>query len=142
MLIPENNRRAVALTVALIVASPAIAATPADGTTSNDSAAASPSAAAPDASAAGGASSSDPPLVLAAPLQGVVISAQRLDAARAGIQTQTGASTYTISAQAIQAAPGGDNVQLNQVILQAPDVAQDSFGQMHIRGEHNACNIG
>jgi len=26
---------------------------------------------------------------------------------------------------------------LNQVILQAPEVAQDSFGQFHIRGEHN-----
>lgn len=72
-----------------------------------------------------------------AELQGVVVSAARLDIARAGIETQTGASTYTINAQAIKAAPGGDNVQLNQVILQAPDVAQDSFGQMHIRGEHN-----
>jgi outer membrane receptor protein involved in Fe transport len=76
-------------------------------------------------------------LPAATSLQTVVVSAIRLDAARAGIQTQTGASTYTINAQAIQAAPGGDNVQLNQVILQAPDVAQDSFGQMHIRGEHN-----
>jgi outer membrane receptor for ferrienterochelin and colicins len=26
---------------------------------------------------------------------------------------------------------------MNQVILQAPGVAQDSFGQLHIRGEHN-----
>jgi hypothetical protein len=26
---------------------------------------------------------------------------------------------------------------LNQVIMQAPDVAQDSFGQFHVRGEHN-----
>ena len=33
--------------------------------------------------------------------------------------------------------PGGSNVQLNQVLLQAPDVAQDSFGQLHVRGDHN-----
>ena len=33
--------------------------------------------------------------------------------------------------------PGGENTPLNQVILQAPGVAQDSFGQLHIRGEHN-----
>ncbi|MGH8141269.1 MAG: TonB-dependent receptor [Steroidobacteraceae bacterium] len=33
--------------------------------------------------------------------------------------------------------PGGSNVQLNQVLLQAPDVVQDSFGQLHVRGDHN-----
>ena len=27
--------------------------------------------------------------------------------------------------------------QLNSVILQTPGVAQDSFGQLHVRGEHN-----
>ena len=67
----------------------------------------------------------------------ITITADRLDQARGGIQTQTGASTYTIDAKAIAAAPGGDNVLLNQVIMQAPDVAQDSFGQFHVRGEHN-----
>ncbi|HZT04757.1 MAG TPA: TonB-dependent receptor [Steroidobacteraceae bacterium] len=101
-------------------------------------AAVTPAAARADVAAV---SSSTDPAVNSDPtpseLQGVVISAQRLDIARAGIETQTGASTYTINAEAIKAAPGGDNVQLNQVILQAPGVAQDSFGQMHIRGEHN-----
>jgi outer membrane receptor for ferrienterochelin and colicins len=67
----------------------------------------------------------------------IVVSAQKLNEARAGIETQTGASTYTIDSAAIQAMPGGENTQLNQVILQAPDVAQDSFGQLHVRGEHN-----
>jgi outer membrane receptor protein involved in Fe transport len=70
-------------------------------------------------------------------ISSVVVSAQRLNEARAGIQTQTGASTYTIDAAAIAATPGGDNTMLNQVILQAPSVAQDSFGQLHVRGEHN-----
>jgi outer membrane receptor protein involved in Fe transport len=70
-------------------------------------------------------------------LPDIVVSAQRLDEGRSHIQTDTGASTYTVDAAAIAATPGGDNTLLNQVILQAPDVAQDSFGQFHIRGEHN-----
>ena len=67
----------------------------------------------------------------------IVVSAQHLDEGRANIQTETGASTYTFDSAAISALPGGDNTLLNQVILQAPEVAQDSFGQFHIRGEHN-----
>ncbi len=67
----------------------------------------------------------------------VVVTARRLSAARASIQPQVGASTYTINAQAIQLMPGGNNASLNQVVLQAPGVVQDSFGQLHIRGEHN-----
>ncbi len=70
-------------------------------------------------------------------LDEVVVIAQRLNEARNGIQTQTGASTYVINEAAIEAAPGGDNNLLNQVVMQAPDVAQDSFGQFHVRGEHN-----
>jgi outer membrane receptor protein involved in Fe transport len=68
----------------------------------------------------------------------IVVTGRRLNAAREGVQTQTGASTYTIDHAAIDAAPGGENVALNQVVLQAPGVAQDSFGQLHIRGEHGA----
>jgi outer membrane receptor for ferrienterochelin and colicins len=67
----------------------------------------------------------------------IVVTAQHLDEGRANIQTETGASTYTFNSAAISALPGGDNTLLNQVILQAPEVAQDSFGQFHIRGEHN-----
>src|SRR6202051_1586841 len=67
----------------------------------------------------------------------VTVTAEKLAAARNGIQTQTGASTYTVTAQDIQNQPGGDNSQLNSVILQMPGAAQDSFGQLHIRGEHN-----
>lgn len=72
-----------------------------------------------------------------AAVETVVVTAQKLAQARTGIQTQTGASTYTISSKDIEVQPGGDNTLLNQVILQAPGAAQDSFGQLHIRGEHN-----
>lgn len=72
-----------------------------------------------------------------ASLPTVVVTAQRLNAERSAIETQTGASTTTLSAAAISAMPGGSNIQLNQVLLQAPDVVQDSFGQLHVRGDHN-----
>ena len=68
----------------------------------------------------------------------VVVTAKKLSDARAGIQTQVGASTYTVTEKELEATPGGDNSLLNQVILQMPTVAQDSYGQFHIRGEHNA----
>jgi outer membrane receptor protein involved in Fe transport len=79
------------------------------------------------------ASSASSPAVL----DEVVVTARRLNEARAGIETDIGASTYTINSAAIASAPGGDNTLLNQVILQAPDVVQDSFGQFHVRGDHN-----
>lgn len=70
-------------------------------------------------------------------LETIIVTAQRLNAARSAIETQTGASTYKITNDAIAATPGGENVQLNQVLLQAPDVVQDSFGQLHVRADHN-----
>jgi outer membrane receptor for ferrienterochelin and colicins len=70
-------------------------------------------------------------------VQELVVTARRLNEARASIQPQLGASVYTIDAKAIAAMPGGDDVALNQVVLQSPGVAQDSFGQLHVRGEHN-----
>jgi outer membrane receptor protein involved in Fe transport len=79
----------------------------------------------------------DAPQASTSSLEEITVTAQRLNEARAGIQTQTGASTYTIDADAVAATPGGDNTLLNQVIMQAPEVAQDSFGQFHVRGEHN-----
>ena len=70
-------------------------------------------------------------------MQNIVVTAKHLNEERSRIDTQTGASTYTFSAQDIQSTPGGDNQQLNQVMLQVPDAVQDSFGQLHIRGDHN-----
>ena len=64
---------------------------------------------------AGGSSSS---------VETVVVTAQKLAEARNGIQTQVGASTYTITAKEIDNQPGGENTLLNQVVLQAPGVAR------------------
>jgi outer membrane receptor protein involved in Fe transport len=90
-----------------------------------------------DAAAGAGAAPASDAASSGSTLQTVVVTAQRLNEARVGIETQTGASTYTIDNQAIVAQPGGGNQSLNQVLLQAPDVVQDSFGQLHVRGDHN-----
>jgi outer membrane receptor protein involved in Fe transport len=69
-------------------------------------------------------------------LGAINVTAKRLDEARTSIQPSLGASTYDFSRSAIQAIPQGDNAALNSVLLRAPGVAQDSFGQLHVRGDH------
>ena len=86
----------------------------------------------PAADGASGASGAGAPKAVAE----VVITAQRLNAARDTIQPATGASTYVMPKAAIQLIPGGDNAGLNQVVLQMPGVVQDSYGQLHVRGDH------
>ncbi len=68
-------------------------------------------------------------------LDTIAVTARRLDAARAEIEPRIGASTYAIPEAAIERQPGGDNNPLNQVVLQAPGVSQEAFGQLHIRNE-------
>jgi outer membrane receptor protein involved in Fe transport len=64
------------------------------------------------------------------------VISKRLDVARQQIQPDLGATTYKFTPEALQNIPQGENAPLNQVLLQAPGVAQDSFGQIHLRGEH------
>ena len=66
----------------------------------------------------------------------IVVTAQKLDVARAAIEPSLGASTYSMSSETVLTLPGGENTALSQVLLQAPGVVQDSFGQLHIRGDH------
>jgi outer membrane receptor for ferrienterochelin and colicins len=66
----------------------------------------------------------------------IVVTAQKLDAARATVEPGLGATRYSLPEAFINNLPSGANTQLNQVVLQAPGVAQDSFGQLHVRGEH------
>ncbi|MGH7024377.1 MAG: TonB-dependent receptor [Caulobacteraceae bacterium] len=67
----------------------------------------------------------------------IVVTARRLNEARASIQPRIGASVYTINSNAIAVMPQGQNTSMNQVLLQAPGVAEDSYSQIHVRGEHN-----
>ena len=64
------------------------------------------------------------------------IVARRLDAARLSIQPSLGATRTDFGRAAIEAVPQGDNAGLSQVLLRAPGVVQDAFGNVFIRGDH------
>ncbi|MFM0042271.1 TonB-dependent receptor [Paraburkholderia sediminicola] len=66
----------------------------------------------------------------------VQVNARRLDRARNGLLPETGSSVYRFSQADINALPAGQDTPLNQVLLQAPGVASDSYGQLHVRGDH------
>ena len=68
-------------------------------------------------------------------LEDVTVFGQ-LDTARNQIMPSLGASTYTISQDQIQSIPGGENAGFNSVLLRTPSMAEDSLGQLHLRGEH------
>ena len=59
-----------------------------------------------------------------------------LDRARNGLSPDTGTSQTVFDRKAIRQLPQGDNTPLNVVLLQAPGVVQDSFGELHVRGDH------
>jgi outer membrane receptor protein involved in Fe transport len=95
------------------------------------------------AASAGAQTTSDPQTAVAAPDVSnahpgdVVITARRLNEARASIQPDLGATSYGVTNETIQALPGGDNQDFNQIVLQLPGVVQDGFGQFHVRDDHN-----
>ena len=70
-------------------------------------------------------------------LDAVQVTGKRLDDARNGLSPETGSTIYRFDKSDIQALPFGTATPLNQVILQAPGVVQDSYGQLHVRGDHS-----
>ena len=66
----------------------------------------------------------------------VVVNASDLDATRNEIAPSLGAVFYTIGPNQIESTPQGENASFNQVLLRAPGVVQDSYGEEHVRGEH------
>src|SRR5690348_15813302 len=68
-------------------------------------------------------------------LEAVQVTAA-LDRSRNALSPDTGTSQTVFDRKSIQQLPQGDSTPLNQLILQAPGVVQDSFGQLHVRGDH------
>ena len=66
----------------------------------------------------------------------VSVQAERLNQARNSLSPKTGGSEYSFDQNAVAALHQGENTSFNQVLLQAPGVANDSFGQIHVRGDH------
>ncbi|HKX40321.1 MAG TPA: TonB-dependent receptor [Burkholderiaceae bacterium] len=60
----------------------------------------------------------------------------KLDAARSSLSPDTGSTIYRFDSADIAALPLGDATPLNQVVLRAPGVVGDSYGQLHVRGDH------
>ena len=71
------------------------------------------------------------------PIQlGSVTVTADLDAAREEIAPSLGAVTFTIGSDQIQTMGQGESSKFQQVLLQAPGVVQDEFGEIHVRGDH------
>jgi len=60
----------------------------------------------------------------------------QLEQARSEIVPSLGATAYTVDKDQIEDEPQGANAPFNQILLRTPGMAQDSLGQLHLRGEH------
>lgn len=65
------------------------------------------------------------------------IKAKKLDQSRNNLSPKTGGSSYKFNRSDIDNLPQGQASSLNQVLLRAPGVTQDSYGQIHIRNDHS-----
>jgi hypothetical protein len=72
----------------------------------------------------------------AATVEEVVVQSQELDISREAIVSSLGATRYTVGPDRLDSQAQGENAPFNQTILRFPGVAQDSFGQLHVRDEH------
>ena len=82
-----------------------------------------------------------PPADVPAPaitIPAIEVTAERLNRERSSILPSLGATQYDFSRTAISNTPQGQNAPLNQVLLRAPGVVQDGFGQIHVRGDHGS----
>jgi outer membrane receptor protein involved in Fe transport len=64
------------------------------------------------------------------------VSAKKLDHIRNKLLPGTGSSIYAFDQKDLDNLPQGSTTPLNQVLLQAPGVSQDSYGQIHVRNDH------
>jgi outer membrane receptor for ferrienterochelin and colicin len=79
---------------------------------------------------------SSPTPAVTAETERVVVQSQELDISREQIVPSLGATRYTVGPDRLDSQAQGENAPFNQTILRFPGVAQDSFGQLHVRGEH------
>ena len=66
----------------------------------------------------------------------IVVTSQELDVSREAIVPSLGATRYTVGPDRLDSQAQGEDAPFNQTMLRFPGVAQDSFGQLHVRGEH------
>jgi hypothetical protein len=77
-------------------------------------------------------------LALASQTLSMAAVTAQLNHARNALSPETGSTVYRFSARNINELPQGENTPLNEVLIQAPGVSQDSYGQgqdlIHIHG--------
>jgi outer membrane receptor protein involved in Fe transport len=66
----------------------------------------------------------------------VTAARKQLDAARNSLSPDTGSTIYRFDESEIAHLPLGDATPLNQLVLRTPGAVQDSFGELHVRGDH------
>src|ERR1041385_3749740 len=66
----------------------------------------------------------------------VIVQSEEMDISREQIVPSLGATRYTVGPDRLNSQAEGENAPFNQTMLRFPGVAQDSFGQLHVRGEH------
>src|SRR5881394_1706038 len=71
-----------------------------------------------------------------ATVEQVTVTSNELDISREQIVPSLGATRYTVGPDRLDSQAQGESAQFNQTILRFPGVSQDSFGQLHVRGEH------
>ena len=66
----------------------------------------------------------------------VVVTSEELDISREQIVPSLGATRYTVGPDRLDSQARGEDAPFNQTMLRFPAATQDSFGQLHVRGEH------
>src|SRR6185312_4422336 len=128
---PSMKLAPLALSLAVALCATAAPRAHADGVTPVTAPAATDGAATDD----GAAAARNRPAPKVHELGAISVSAA-LDQARNALSPDTGSSQYVIDQKAIAQLPLGASTPVNQVILQAPGVVQDSYGGLHVRGDH------
>src|SRR5947207_651261 len=66
----------------------------------------------------------------------VVVTSEELDISREQIVPSLGATHYTVGPDRLDSQARGEDAPFNQTMLRFPAATRDSFGQLHVRGEH------
>src|SRR5213083_2708363 len=66
----------------------------------------------------------------------IIVQSEELDISREQIVPSLGATRYTVGPDRLDSQSRGQDAPFNQTMLRFPGVAQDSFAQLHVRGEH------
>ena len=80
--------------------------------------------------------SPSPPPVGTEETERVIVQSQEMDITREQIAPSLGATRYTVGPDRLNSQAEGENAPFNQTLLRFPGVAQDPFGELHVRGEH------